>query len=83
VAARQRWGRDRVHPCTAVSAGGSVHTRCSDMPQRWPRPTPSSRTDPPDRGAARPQADAGPREGQRRRRRHATHATARRVHGRR
>jgi hypothetical protein len=32
VAARQRRGRDKVHPCTAASAGGSVHMRCGDMP---------------------------------------------------
>ncbi len=33
VAARQRRGRDRVHACTAVSAGGSVHMRCGDAPR--------------------------------------------------
>ena len=31
VAARQRRGRDRVHPCTAVSAGGFVRRRCGDL----------------------------------------------------
>jgi len=32
VAVRQRGGRDRVHPCTAVSAGGSVRKGCGDLP---------------------------------------------------
>ena len=32
VAVRQRGGRERVHPCTAVSAGGSVRKGCGDLP---------------------------------------------------
>jgi hypothetical protein len=35
VAARQRRGRDRVHPCTAVSARRSVRKRCGEMPYMW------------------------------------------------
>ena len=34
VAARQRQGRGRVHPCTAVSAGGSVRKRYVDTPRQ-------------------------------------------------